>query len=181
MKKYVFAIFFSVISLASINIMDELKKIDQLLIQNKYSLALNNVNDLLKQDISNDDRVTLEIIRAEISNKMDGNTIKNADITNTDITRYESTIELASKNLDSVQNIYLVATCYRLLGEYDKSIKYYKKLIDIAPNSKAYFGIAMAYRLKGDKNMAIKYLDYISDAPDYIIRAKGQLLQELSY
>lgn len=46
---------------------------------------------------------------------MDGNTIKNADITNTDITRYESTIELASKNLDSVQNIYLVATCYRLL------------------------------------------------------------------
>lgn len=87
--------------------MDELKKIDQLLIQNKYSLALNNVNDLLKQDISNDDRDTLEIIRAEISNKWTGNTIRNADITNTDITKiYESTIELASKNLDSVQNIF---------------------------------------------------------------------------
>lgn len=99
---------------------------------------------------------------------------------NDTILNYETTIENAMQDLNSIQNIYLIATCHRLLANYDESIKYYQKLLNIESNPKTLFGIALAYRGKGDKSMAIEYLNQIYYGPEYILKNKEKLIQELS-
>ena len=55
--------------------------------------------------------------------------------------------------------IYHIAFSYRMIGDYQNAIKFYKQGIEINRNFySAYYGLGIVYQLKGDYDKAIEIL-----------------------
>lgn len=92
---------------------------------------------------------------------------------------YERAMHLALKDKKgSIKNIYLAATCARMIGKYDTSINLYSKVLNVdGQHAKSILGLAMAYKGKGDFNKALHYMQKYShyDSSAEVINAINSL------
>ena len=78
----------------------------------------------------------------------------------------------------SIKNIYLAATCARMIGKYDTSINLYSKVLNVdGQHAKSILGLAMAYKGKGDFDKALHYMQKYShyDSSAEVINAINSL------
>ena len=78
---------------------------------------------------------------------------------------YERAMNLSLKDKKgSIKNIYLAATCARMIGKYEISINLYNKVLNFnSQHSKSILGLAMAYKGKGDFDKALYYMQKYSE------------------
>lgn len=78
---------------------------------------------------------------------------------------YEKAVNLALKEGEpDISLMYVVAIGSRLMGNFDRSVEYYDKILSQGEaQPEALLGIAIAYKSKGDFAKALKYLNEYED------------------
>ena len=95
---------------------------------------------------------------------------------------YEKAVNLALKDeAPDIPVMYVIAIGSRLMGDNDKSIDYYTRILSQDENqAEAKLGIGIAYKSKGDFSKALGYLkDYNSKHSDDEVKKEIAVLNEI--
>ena len=95
---------------------------------------------------------------------------------------YEKAVNLALKDeAPDIPVMYVIAIGSRLMGDNDKSIDYYTRILSQDENqAEAKLGIGIAYKSKGDFSKALGYLrDYNSTHADDEVKKEITILNEI--
>ena len=95
---------------------------------------------------------------------------------------YEKAVNLALKDENpDIPVMYVIAIGSRLMGNNDRSIDYYARILSQDENqAEAKLGIGIAYKSKGDFSKALGYLrDYNSTHADYEVKKEITILNEI--
>lgn len=95
---------------------------------------------------------------------------------------YEKAVNLALKDeTPDIPVMYVIAIGSRLMGNNDRSIDYYSRILSKDENQdEAKLGIGIAYKSKGDFSKALEYLqDYSSTHSDGEVKKEISVLNEI--